>query len=104
MRATESERKPTAVTRLVIPQAAPTRPTAEALAVRGSTPRRVLRRMSSIKWIESQVPTTIASDGTMQVSMLIGTSNKASRPVAHSAPTMGGRLASSVDASASGCI
>ena len=47
--AAASEAKPIAVTRLVRPQATPTRRTAFLDAVTALTPRRALRRMSSIK-------------------------------------------------------
>ena len=49
MRATASDANPIAVTMLVRPQAAPIRCTAPDEAASGSSPRRTLRRMSSMK-------------------------------------------------------
>ena len=95
--ATASEAKPIAVTMLVRPQAMPMRRMAPDEAASGSIPRRALRRMSSMKWIESQVPTTRASDGTTLVRMLTGAPNRPRVPRAQIAPMNGGRLATTVD-------
>jgi hypothetical protein len=97
MRATASDAKPIAVTMLVRPQAAPIRCTAPDEAASGSSPRRTLRRMSSMKWIESQVPTTSASEGTTLVSTVTGAPSRPSAPRAQTAPTNGGTQATTVD-------
>ena len=51
--------------------------------------------MSSIKWMESQVPTTSAREGTTLVSMLTGTPNSPMIPIAHAAPMAGGPFVAS---------
>ena len=97
IRAAASDAKPIAVTRLVRPQAVPTRRIAPAEAADAPIPRRALRRMSSMKWIESHVPTTRASDGTTLVRMLIFAPHRPSTPIAHTAPTSGGTQATTVE-------
>ncbi len=97
MRAAASEANPIAVTRLVRPHAAPTRRMAPLDAATPATPRRALRRMSSMKWIESHVPTTSASEGTTLVRRLTGTPQRPTIPIAHTAPTKGGTQATMVD-------
>jgi len=97
IRAAASDANPIAVTRLVRPHAVPTRWIAPAEAAEAPIPRRALRRMSSMKWIESHVPTTRASDGTTLVRMLIFAPHKPSTPIAQTAPTSGGKLATIVE-------
>ena len=75
----------------------PMRCTAPDDAASGSSPRRTLRRMSSMKWIESQVPTTRASEGTTLVSTVTGAPSSPSAPRAQTAPTNGGTQATTVD-------
>ena len=97
MRAAASDAKPIAVTRLVRPQAAPTLWIAPEEAASGSMPRRTLRRMSSMKWIESHVPTTSASEGTTLVRMLTGAPQSPRIPIAQTAPTNGGTQATTIE-------
>ena len=53
--------------------------------------------MSSMKWIESQVPTTSASDGTTLVRMFTGAPQSPRMPRAQTAPTKGGTQATMVE-------
>ena len=97
IRAAASDANPTAVTMLVRPHAVPTRRMALLEAIIWWVPRRTLRLISSMKWMESHVPTTRASDGTTLVRRLMGAPKSPRIPMAQTAPTAGGMQATTVE-------